>query len=80
MVSEFNNPQVREGIELAALPEILEACRYFIDVGASAVQYTFHAAKHLRHARILAVEANPYLIPLLTHTVDELRSQDKSRQ
>ncbi len=76
LVSEITDSQVREGVEIAALPEILEGCSYFLDVGANAGQYTFHAAKHLRHARILAIEANPYLIPLLTQTVEDLRSND----
>jgi FkbM family methyltransferase len=74
LVSEFTDPKVREALELSALPEILRGTDYFIDVGANVGQYTFHAARHLRHARILAIEANPYLIPALTKTVDGLRA------
>ena len=62
LISEFTDPQVREAVELAALPEILKNCSYFIDVGANVGQYTFHAAKHLRNSKLIAIEANPFLI------------------
>jgi len=76
LISEFTDPKAREAVELAALPGILEGAAYFIDVGANVGQYTFHASKHLRNARLLAIEANPYLIPALTKTVERLRTQD----
>jgi FkbM family methyltransferase len=76
LISEFTDPQVREAVELAALPEILNQASYFIDVGANVGQYTFHAAKHLRNAKLVAIEANPFLIPVLKRTVENLRSQD----
>ena len=76
LISEFTDPQVREAVELASLPEILTQAAYFIDVGANVGQYTFHAAKHLRHAKLVAIEANPFLIPVLERTVENLRAQD----
>jgi len=76
--SEFTDPKFREAVELSALPGILDQAEYFIDVGANVGLYTFHAAKYLRNAELLAIEANPYLIPALTETLDALRSQDRS--
>jgi FkbM family methyltransferase len=76
LVSEFTSPAAREAVELAALPEILSGCQYFIDVGANVGQYTFHASKCLVQAKILSIEANPYLIPALTRTVETLRTRD----
>lgn len=73
LISEFTDPQVREAVELAALPRILKDTSYFIDVGANVGQYTFHAAKHLRNAKLVAIEANPFLIPALTRTIENLR-------
>ena len=73
LISEFTDPGTREAIELSLLPEILKDARYFIDVGANVGLYTFRASKYLRNAQILAIEANPYLIPVLTKTVDDLR-------
>ena len=73
LISEFTDPKTREAIELSSLPEILHGAAYFIDVGANVGLYTFHAAKHLRNAKLLAIEANPYLIPVLTRTVENLR-------
>jgi tRNA1(Val) A37 N6-methylase TrmN6 len=70
LISEFTDPKTREAIELSSLPEILHGAAYFIDVGANVGLYTFHAAKHLRNAKLLAIEANPYLIPVLTRTVE----------
>jgi len=74
LLSEFNDPHARESVELAALPEMLDGASYFIDVGANAGQYIFHAARHLRKARLVAIEANPLLIPVLTRTIENLRS------
>lgn len=76
LMAEFSDPQVREAVELAALSEILKGVAYFIDVGANVGQYMFHAAKHLRHSRLVAIEANPFLIPALTKTVENLRLHD----
>ncbi len=76
LVSEFTAPDTREAVELSSLPKILNGAGYFIDVGANVGLYTFHAAKYLRNARILAIEANPYLIPVLTKTVEDLRLHD----
>ena len=76
LISEFTDPRVREAVELAALPDILKDTSYFIDVGANVGQYTFHAAKHLRNAKLVAIEANPFLIHVLTRTVDNLRLHD----
>ncbi len=78
LLSEFTSPHVREAVELSALPGILDQTDYFIDVGANVGLYTFHAAKHLRRAKILAIEANPYLIPALRKTVENLRGDDAS--
>jgi FkbM family methyltransferase len=76
LLAEFDDPNVREAVELTALPEILRDANYFIDVGANVGQYTFHAAKHLRKAKLIAIEANPYLIPTLKQTVENLRLHD----
>ena len=73
LISEFTDPKTREAVELSFLPDILNGASYFIDVGANVGQYTFHAANNLRDAKILAIEANPYLIPVLTKTVEDLR-------
>lgn len=76
LLSEFTDPQVREATELAALPEMLQGISYFIDVGANVGQYVFHAARYLQNARVVAVEANPLLIPVLNRTVENLRAHD----
>src|SRR5579863_337724 len=73
LISEFTDPRTREAVELSSLPDILKGAGYFLDVGANVGLYTFHAAKHLRNAKILAIEANPYLIPVLTKTIEDLR-------
>lgn len=78
LLSEFADPRVREAIELSALGEILQGVTYFIDVGSNVGQYVFHAARHLRNAKIVAIEANPLIIPVLTRTIEELRSQDRA--
>lgn len=65
LILEFTDPKAREAIELSSLPGLLNGTQYFIDVGANVGQYTYHAAKHLQNAHILAIEANPYLIPIL---------------
>lgn len=80
LLSEFTDPQTREALELASLPEILVGATYFIDVGANVGQYVFHAAKYLRNAKVVAVEANPLLIPELTNTVQRLRSSDSDNE
>jgi FkbM family methyltransferase len=76
LISEFSDPRVREAAELAALPGLLKDTSYFIDVGANVGQYTYHAATHLRNAKVVAIEANPFLIPALTRTVEKLRSHN----
>lgn len=73
LISEFTDPNTREAVEISSLPKILNGTSYFIDVGANVGQYTFHAARSLCNAKILAIEANPYLIPVLTKTVEDLR-------
>jgi FkbM family methyltransferase len=73
LISEFTDPQVHEAVELASLPEILSRVSYFIDVGANVGLYMFHAAKCLRNAKLVAIEANPLLIPVLTKTIENLR-------
>jgi FkbM family methyltransferase len=78
LISEFNDPELRETVELSALPDILGEATYFIDVGANVGLYTFHAAKYLRNAKLLAIEANPRLIPVLKGTVDNLRLGEQS--
>lgn len=77
LISEFTDPNTREAVEISSLPELLDGVRYFIDVGANVGQYTFHAARSLRNAKILVIEANPYLIPVLTRTVEDLRLRDR---
>jgi FkbM family methyltransferase len=54
-----------ESDELATFPQLLDSCDRFIDVGANAGRYMLAAANHLRKAEILAIEANPYLMPAL---------------
>lgn len=76
LLSELADPLVREAVELSSLGDLLHGVTYFIDVGSNVGQYVFHAARHLRHARIVAIEANPLIIPVLTRTIDELRSGD----
>lgn len=76
LVAEFTDPKAREAVELAALPEILKGAECFIDAGANIGQYIFHAAKHLRNAKLFAVEANPYLMATLTRIVEDLRADD----
>lgn len=76
LVAEFTDPKAREALELAALPEILKGAECFIDAGANVGQYIFHAAKHLRKAKLLAIEANPYLIAPLTRIVENLRTDE----
>jgi FkbM family methyltransferase len=76
LLAEFADPRVREAIELSSLGEILQDVTYFIDVGSNVGQYVFHAARHLRNAKIVAIEANPLIIPILTKTIEALRSQD----
>jgi FkbM family methyltransferase len=76
LISELTDPKTREAVELSSLPDILKGAGYFIDVGANVGLYTFHAAKYLRNAKLLAIEANPYLIPVLTKTVEDLRLND----
>ena len=76
LVSEFTDPKAREALELLSLPGIINQASYFIDVGANVGQYTFHAAQHLRQAKLLAIEANPFLIPVLTRTIENLRLQN----
>jgi FkbM family methyltransferase len=78
LVSEFTDPQAREATELASLAKILIGTSHFIDVGANVGQYIFHAAKHLHNARLVAIEANPLLIPALTTTVENLRRDESS--
>jgi FkbM family methyltransferase len=77
LLSEFTDPQVREAVELSSLADLLQGVSCFIDVGSNVGQYVFHAARHLRDAHLVAIEANPVLIPVLTKTIDELRSQDR---
>ena len=76
LLSEFADPRVREAVELSSLADILQGVSYFIDVGSNVGQYVFHAAKCLRNAKIVAIEANPLIIPVLTKTIDQLRSRD----
>jgi FkbM family methyltransferase len=76
LVAEFTDPKARESVELAALPEILSGADFFIDAGANVGQYIFHASNHLRHAKLLAIEANPYLIAPLTRIVEDVRAAD----
>lgn len=79
LIAEFTDPQVREAVELASLPEILRGVSYFIDVGANVGQYMFHAAKYLRNAKLVAIEPNPLLMPVLTRTIENLRLHDSPR-
>ena len=51
--------------ELDALPRLLEGCDRFIDVGANVGLYLFYANRVLHDSRILAIEANPSLRPVL---------------
>ena len=78
LLSEFGNPEVREAVELCSLAYVLQGVSFFIDVGSNVGQYVFHAAKHLRNARIVAIEANPLIVPVLQRTIEELRSHDVS--
>jgi FkbM family methyltransferase len=78
LLSELTDPQVREAIELSSLANLLQGVEYFIDVGSNVGQYVFHAARHLRNAKIVAIEANPLIVPFLTKTIDDLRSQDRA--
>lgn len=59
--------------ELAALPQLMEGCDRFIDVGANIGLYIFHANRVLHSAEILAIEANPALRPELEKTFEEAR-------
>lgn len=52
--------EAKEREEVELLPELVEDCRIFIDVGASLGQYTFFANRAMRDGRILAIEADPY--------------------
>ena len=57
-----------EARELAFLPKLLEGCDRFIDVGANIGLYLFHANRGLSNAEILAIDANPQLVPAIEDT------------
>lgn len=59
----------REEIEL--LPDLLEGCGLFIDVGASLGQYTFYANQTMEGGRILSIEADPHRFEALKENCAE---------
>lgn len=65
----------REAIELAALSRLLVGSDYFIDVGANKGLYMVHAARALRGAKLLAIEANPRLRDPLTSLAAQLKGE-----
>jgi len=48
-----------EKLILNQLPEILHSTKFFVDIGASLGQYTYHANKHIKRGYIYAIEADP---------------------
>jgi FkbM family methyltransferase len=62
---EFFGLAVREARELAALPRLFDGCNCFVDVGANIGQYTAVIAALSSDAEIVAIEANPEIIPIL---------------
>jgi len=80
LLADFTGQQVPEAAELEALPEVLKGASYFIDVGANVGTYIFHAAKCMSHAKLVAIEANPLLIPVLTKTIEQLRSHGSENE
>lgn len=61
--------RITEKKELEYLKVLLVGCDRFIDVGANIGQYLYFGSKYLSGAEIIAIEANPYLIPNLTQAV-----------
>jgi FkbM family methyltransferase len=76
LADRFGTHAVRELAELAALPALLSGCDYIIDIGANNGLYFYHAAKAVRGADLVAVEANPALTPKLNALIDELRQSN----
>ncbi len=66
---EFFGENVREEAELDALARVLPDMRRCIDVGANIGQYAVHANRFMCDGEIVAVEANPALIPLLEESL-----------
>jgi FkbM family methyltransferase len=62
---EFFGRAVREACELAALPRLFDGCNCFVDVGANIGQYTAAIAALSAGAEIVAIEANPEIVPIL---------------
>jgi FkbM family methyltransferase len=54
----FGESQIEKD-EIRTLPKLLSECDLFIDVGASLGMYTYYANRFMKHAKIMAIEADP---------------------
>ncbi|MCB9335089.1 MAG: FkbM family methyltransferase [Flavobacteriales bacterium] len=61
------------------LPNLIEDCDVFFDIGASGGQYTFFANKILKNKNIVAVEADPIRYRLLNESCKEWESLNQNK-
>lgn len=65
LVNTFYGDAEVEHQELVALRRLLTDCDRFIDVGANVGQHTYNASLVMTAGELVAIEANPFLIPVL---------------
>ncbi len=68
----------REQPVLNALKEELVGCGLFIDVGANIGDYTYLANAHLNNAKVVCIEPNVDLNPILEETINTAVSENNN--
>ncbi len=75
LITRTYDPSGYEAVELEHFLSVIKGCDLFIDLGANSGRYTYTAAQHLHQAKIISIEANVHLIPLLESLVEILKQE-----